>query len=102
MKVISQPLGEALRITELGYKVLPCKQDKQPILKRWPDAATTNPEQIKTWFSNSDYLVAVKTGPDSNLFVLDVDPDGMEWLAKNQDRMLCERVHNTRRGKHFL
>ena len=86
-------LEEALRIAELGYKVLPCSQDKKPILKGWPEKATTDAEQIKAWFSNTDYLVAVKTGPETNLFVLDVDPKGTGWLAENQHRMLCERIH---------
>lgn len=95
-------LEEALRIAERGYKVLPCSQDKKPILKGWPEKATTDAEQIKAWFSNTDYLVAVKTGPETNLFVLDVDPKGIEWLAENQHRMLCERIHQTRRGQHFL
>jgi len=95
-------LKEALRIAELGYKVLPCNQDKEPILKGWPEKATADAQQIKAWFSNTDHLLAVKTGPETNLFVLDVDPEGFEWLAGNQDRMLCERIHETRRGKHFL
>ena len=95
-------LKEALRIAELGYKVLPCSQDKEPILKGWPEKATTDAEQIKAWFSNTNYLVAVKTGPETNLFVLDFDPKGIEWLAENQHRMLCERIHQTRRGQHFL
>jgi P4 family phage/plasmid primase-like protien len=95
-------LKEALRIAELGYKVLPCSQDKEPILKGWPEKATTDAEKIKAWFSNTNYLVAVKTGPETNLFVLDVDPKGIEWLAENQHRMLCERIHKTRRGQHFL
>jgi putative DNA primase/helicase len=95
-------LEEALRIAELGYKVLPCSQDKKPILTGWPEKATADAEQIKAWFSNTDYLVAVKTGPETNLFVLDVDPKGTGWLAENQHRMLCERIHQTRRGQHFL
>ena len=95
-------LKEALRIAELGYKVLPCSQDKKPILKGWPEKATTDAQQIQAWFSNTDYLLAVQTGPETNLFVLDVDPDGMDWLKENQDRMLCERVHETLRGKHYL
>ena len=53
-------LKEALRIAELGHKVLPCSQDKEPILKGWPEKATTDAEQIKAWFSNTNYLVAVK------------------------------------------
>ena len=39
-------LKEALRIAELGYKVLPCSQDKEPILKGWPEKATTDAEKI--------------------------------------------------------
>jgi P4 family phage/plasmid primase-like protien len=95
-------IDEALRIAELGYPVLPCNRDKQPILRAWPENATTDPAQIRQWFIHPDRLLAVKTGPDSDLFVLDVDPNGMEWLARNQERMLCERIHETRRGKHFL
>ncbi len=95
-------LEEALRIAELGYKVLPCNQDKEPILKGWPEKASTDAQQIKSWFSNTNYLVAVKTGPETNLFVLDVDPTGIEWLEENQHRMLRERIHQTRRGQHFL
>lgn len=102
MTKANSALDKALRIADSRYRVLPCNRDKQPILKSWPGAATTDPDQIRTWFSNSDYLVAVKTGKDANLFVLDVDPDGKDWLEENQERMLCERVHETRRGKHFL
>ena len=81
-------LDEALRIAELGYPVLPCNRDKQPILTAWPENATTDPAQIRQWFIHPDRLLAVKTGPDSDLFVLDVDPNGVEWLARNQERML--------------
>ena len=95
-------LAEALRIAELGYPVLPCNLEKQPVLRAWPKNATTDPVRIRQWFRHPDYLLAVKTGPDSDLFVIDVDPNGMEWLAINEERMLCERVHETRRGKHFL
>ena len=98
----NQTLNEALRIAELGYRVLPCNQEKKPTVKGWPEAATSDPQQIKDWFANGDYLLAVLTGPANNLFVVDVDPKGMNWLAENEHRMLCERVHSTRRGKHFL
>ena len=43
-------LEEALRIAELGYKVLPCNHDKQPIPKGWPEKASTDAQQIKSWF----------------------------------------------------
>ena len=43
----------------------------------------------------------MKTGSDTDLFVVDVDPNGMDCLKENQDHVLFERVHETRRGKHF-
>ena len=78
-------LDEALRLAELGYRVLPCNQKKRPVLKAWPKNATTEPEQIREWFSQSNYLLAVKTGPDADLFVVDVDPSGMDWLVGHQE-----------------
>ncbi len=93
---------EALRIAELVYPVLPCYRDKQPILRAWPKNATTDPAQIRYWFTYPDCLSTVKTGPDLVLFILGVDPNEMEWLAINEEKVLCEQVHETRRGKHFL
>ena len=71
-------LEEALRIAELGYRVFPCNRVKKPAIKGWPDAATNDAAQITRWFSNTDFLLAVKTGSDTTLFVVDVDPNGMD------------------------
>jgi putative DNA primase/helicase len=102
MNTANPTLDEALRIAASGYRVLPCNQAKRPIIGGWPEAATTGPQQIKDWFANSNYLLAVLTGPQNNLFAVDVDPNGEKWLAENEHRMLCERVHMTKRGRHFL
>ena len=95
-------LEEALRIAELGYRVLPCNQVKKPAIKGGPDAATKKAARITRWFSKTDLLLAVKTGSNTTLFVVDVDPDDTDWPTMNQDQMLCERVHETRLGKHCL
>ena len=102
MDIANPTLAEALRIAELGYRVLPCNQAKMPIISEWPKVATTDPKKIRDWFTNGDNLLAVLTGPENNLFVIDIDPLGEKWLAENEHRMLCERIHVTRRGKHFL
>ena len=71
-------LEEALRIAELGYRVLPCIRAKRTSINGWPEAATNDVAQITRWFSNTDFLLAVKTGSDTTLFVVDVDPNGMD------------------------
>ena len=98
----SSAFKEALRIAELGYRVFPCDRNKRPMISGWPKTASTDPKKIENWFSKTDCLVAILTGPEANLFVVDIDPKGMEWLAENEHRMQCERIHETRRGKHFL
>ena len=80
-------LDEALLIAELGYPVLPCNLDKQPVLRAWPENATTDPAQIRQWFSHPDRLLAVKTDPESDLFVLDVDPNGMAGDKRRENAM---------------
>ena len=42
------------------------------------------------------------TGSANDLFVLDIDPKGFEWLERHSDNLMCERVHQTRRGKTLL
>ena len=98
----SSALEEALRIAELGIKILPCSQAKRPVLKDWPNNATTDREKITDWFSKDDFLVAALTGPETGLFVVDIDPKGVDWLVKNESRMFCERIHKTQRGNHFI
>jgi hypothetical protein len=34
--------------------------------------------------------------------VLDVDPDGQDWVAERADQLACERIHQTNRGQHFV
>ena len=79
----SSAFKEALRIAELGYRVFPCDRNKRPMISGWPKTASTDPKKIENWFSKTDCLVAILTGPEANLFVVDIDPKGMEWLAEN-------------------
>ena len=93
-------LDGALRIAELGCPALPCNLDKQPVLTALTENATTDPTQLGLWFTHPECLLAVKTSPDYDLFVLDVDPNGVAWLARNQDRILCKRL--TRGGEESI
>jgi Bifunctional DNA primase/polymerase, N-terminal len=80
--------------TELGdLPVFPCSLDKRPLSAGGFKAA----KQIEPqgfW-----PLVGVPTGATSGFDVLDIDPDGLTWLAEYP---LRTRKHRTPRGFHLL
>ncbi|MDH5296605.1 MAG: bifunctional DNA primase/polymerase [Nitrospirota bacterium] len=58
-----------------GWSVIPL-DGKIPILRDWPNQATTDPNLICTWWTHDPSAnVGIVTGEKSNLIVLDVDPD---------------------------
>jgi hypothetical protein len=77
----------ALACASLGWRVLPIRPtDKRPALRGWPARATADPETILDWWNaNGDFPhcnVGVATGRESGLWVLDVDPEGIESLRR--------------------
>lgn len=72
MKIVDYALFYASK----GWRVFPCKpKDKVPACK-WKDEATIDPDNIRAWWgTNSEYNIGIKCGKESNLFVLDIDPD---------------------------
>lgn len=73
-------LGYAAR----GWRTLPVS-GKIPTLKDWPSAASTDPDTIRGWWAQQPAAnVGIATGKQSDLFVLDVDPDkgGEDTLLK--------------------
>ncbi len=91
----------ALVYAKLGWHVHPChwirdsgacscddpecsSAGKHPILKDWPDRATTDPTLIERWWGRTpDANIAVATGSGSGIFVLDVDgPEGERSLIE--------------------
>jgi hypothetical protein len=97
----------ALVYAKLGWRVHPChwrdsgacscgdpectSAGKHPLLKDWPDRATTGPTLIERWWGRTpDANIAVATGSGSGIFVLDVDgPEGERTLVE------LERRHGT-------
>lgn len=63
-----------------GAKLFPCVPGgKEPATKEGWHIATDDPAQLAEWRKiNPDFNWAVATGP-SGLFVIDVDPNGLEW-----------------------
>ena len=82
---VSDPLAHALAYAALGWRVVPIKAGaKSPALDDWVNQATTDVELIAQWWARwPDHGVGIVCGPESGIFVLDVDPahGGDETLA---------------------
>jgi len=69
-------LTYALDYAKRGWRVLPIKPgEKRPPMASWQNVATIDPETINNWFQSTyvDHGVGIATGPESGLFVIDVD-----------------------------
>ena len=78
-------LKAALRYADLGYRVFPCAPGrKTPITPNGFKDATTDTEQIETWWKDEpEANIGVAT---EGLVVIDIDTRGNRWLADMPDR----------------
>jgi Bifunctional DNA primase/polymerase, N-terminal len=75
-----------------GWRVFPCLPGrKEPAIKGWQVAATRDLEQVGQWWrSRPDCNIGLACGPDSGLYVLDVDQhetDGEASLTRAARRL---------------
>lgn len=89
---MTETLTAALDYAERGLRVLPIMPGgKRPPMRAWQDAATTDPETIRLWWTGlyADHGVGIATGTGSGVFVLDVDVSdgkaGDETLRELED-----------------
>jgi putative DNA primase/helicase len=80
-------LAAAMEYAGKGYRVFPQDRNKHPCIKEWPEAASTDPVQIRRWWETFPTAnIAVATGRGSGLIVLDVDCKhglpGLESLSR--------------------
>ena len=71
---MGKPLEFALKFAARGWKLFPQAKTKRPLLKDWPNQATDDPEQIRTWsrqFPKANFAVAC--GKRSGMIGLDID-----------------------------
>jgi len=104
----SPMLDAALRLAALGWRVHPCEpRGKRPLLPRWPERATDDPEALRSWWTRwPDANPAVATGEGSGLVVLDIDGDegwrSMERLEELHGGALPPTLKvATSRGEHW-
>lgn len=66
----------AVRYAEMGWPVFPChRTEHRPMVKKGFYAATTDVETIQGWWSRwPDAAIALRTGEEASVFVVDVDP----------------------------
>jgi hypothetical protein len=94
----------ALQYAEQGFFVHPCK-DKIPLTEHGKDDATTNPEQIKAWWSKWPKANVAINLELSGLFALDVDNlKSWERMQVDHGGMANEGpIQITPRGgRHFI
>ena len=73
---MTTPLPTALDYANRGWRVVPIRPgEKRPALHNWTVTASKDPQQITEWFSGpfADHGIGIATGPESGIFVLDVD-----------------------------
>jgi hypothetical protein len=70
-------LTAALDFAKYGFPVFPILANAKdpPLLKRWPERASTDPATIRKWWRRwPGANVAVATGGERRLLVIDIDP----------------------------
>lgn len=96
-------LEAALKYARHGWPVFPLKHRSKFPLKdfKWLEAATTDEQQIREWFSNNQgYNIAIKMGEQAGVFAVDTDnEEGEAWARTHLPPTLTSQ---TRKGYHRL
>lgn len=99
-------VDEALDIARRGGKIFKMPRGlKHPVAPGWQASATTDPQQIKSWFEDLEDIpnIGVATG-QSDIVVLDIDGKlGEESFKVMKGTCFLPRTYTvrTRRGRHL-
>lgn len=82
------PGAAAYACSRFGWRVFPLRTDTgTPVFTQWPERATTDIEQIQEWWTG-EYArngVGIATGPESGIWVLDIDVKDADGFATLRD-----------------
>ncbi len=104
---MSETLTAALDYAQAGWAVFPADERKRPRTAHGLHDATTERAEIEGWWRRwPDANVAIRTGPESGLLVLDVDGDeGADTLhdleGSHGAMPLTASVSTPRGGEHY-
>lgn len=91
-----------------GFSIFPVRpRSKIPLIKGWPEAATTDEQQISEWWDiYTDANWGIATGAKSGVFVMDIDikTGGMESLDElmaHEDWIETKTARTGTGGLHF-
>ncbi len=103
----AEALDIVLRMAARGWRLLPCvRRDKKPLIQDWPRRASSDADVIRKWAREHEGCNwGVATGPESGIFVIDVDGE----YGENSFCSLVERHGTwsktltaiTAHGRHF-
>lgn len=79
-------LIHAQRYAADGWRVFPVEQKgKKPLIKDWPNAASTDNQQIRVWWAKWPQAnIGLACGPGSGVFVVDIDVSGEKQGAASR------------------
>ena len=73
----------ALKLAQNGLRVFPLwPRTKDPMVKGWPEKATTDPNVVRGWWRSGDSNIGIATGANSGIWVLDVDGEEGEQTLR--------------------
>ena len=110
-KITEGGLGAALAWADAGFPVFPCGPDKRPHTTHGFKDATTEAEQIRSWWAtHPEALIGVPTGAATDLLVLDINvkagakgAESLHALVPGHGRLPATPVVQTRSGGfHYL
>lgn len=96
-------LDTALEHIDEGHYVFPVRANKAPACDNgFKDAVNTPEEAEELWRNKDAPLLGIDCGR-SNIWVLDIDADGLDWLEKNRDIIPETQYYKTpRSGFHYV
>lgn len=95
----------ALQYADLGWSVIPLKQDKRPYIswKPYQEKPATKAQIKKWWEKYPDANIGVVTGKVSGLIVIDLDSvDGQEAYIAECGELHETIAQTTGKGRHLL
>ncbi len=90
------PGAAAYACSRMGWRVFPLRTDTgTPVFTEWPERATTDRDQIQEWWTGNYAAngVGIATGPESGIWVLDIDVKDADGFASLRD--LTHANHGT-------